>query len=172
MPAAERQTNVDGWNALAGQFALLPVHVSTTSHGPADARHSVKIGLNAFAGHAPLVPVHVSAWSQMPAAERQTTVDGCTTSAGHVPLAPVHVSTTSQLPAALRHTVPLLSNWQAGEQQSPGSVLPSSHVSPTSTTWLPHTAAIAGAASSSATATSRPARMRWRDVADEVVREI
>jgi hypothetical protein len=51
-------------------------------------------------------------------------------------------------------------------------MLPSSQASPASTTWLPHTAAIAGAANRSVAATSRPARMRCRGVAGEVKREI
>src|SRR2546429_566219 len=39
--AAERQTNVDNWNASLGHVLLLPVHVSATSHPPPAAARQV-----------------------------------------------------------------------------------------------------------------------------------
>src|SRR5262249_55762084 len=55
----------------------------------------------------------------------------------HTPV-PLHWSFVHTLPS-LVHAVPGASSVQVGEQQSPASVLPSSHVSPASITPLPQT---------------------------------
>jgi hypothetical protein len=109
--------------------ALLPVHVSATSHGPAEARHTVVAGANPSAGHVALLPVHVSATSHGPAEARHTVAAGANPSGGHVALLPVHLSATSHGPAEARHTV------AAGAKPSGGhaALLPV-HVSSTSHT--------------------------------------
>ena len=56
-----------GWNALAGQVALLPVQFSATSHTPADARHTVLDDTKTSAGQLVDVPSHCSPTSQTPA---------------------------------------------------------------------------------------------------------
>ena len=52
--------------------------------------------------------------------------------------APSHTSSVQTLPSSAQ-ALPPDSSWQVEEQQSPPSVLPSSHCSPGSTTPLPHT---------------------------------
>jgi hypothetical protein len=115
--------------ASTGQAALVPVHVSATSHGPAEARHTVVAGTKASAGHAALLPVHVSATSQTPAEARHTVVAGAKLSSGHAALVPVHVSATSHGPAEARQTVVTGTKASAGH-----SALLPVHVSATSQT--------------------------------------
>jgi hypothetical protein len=104
------QPVVDGWKPFAGQAPLDPVHVSATSHWPAEARHCVVFDWKTST-HTLLVPVQWSAASlshappcevpvQLVAADRKT-------SAGQAPLDPVHVSATSHWPAEARHWVVL-----------------------------------------------------------------
>jgi hypothetical protein len=73
MPAEDRQTVVFGANVSGGQAALLPVHVSATSHTPADGRQTVELDRNRSGGHCELAAVQLSATSHTPAAGRQTT---------------------------------------------------------------------------------------------------
>ena len=66
------QTVPDGAKAFTGQAVLLPVHVSWTSHGPAETRQTYPEGLIESAGHAVELPLQVSWTSHAPAAARQT----------------------------------------------------------------------------------------------------
>src|SRR5438874_899990 len=121
-----------------GQVLLVPVQVSSTSQGPADARqtapplpagcwqsslepshvsvvhglpssvHAVPDGVFASAGHAGPVPGQFSAGSHSPADARQTVLAGSKASFGHVVLVPVQVSSTSHAPADPRQTEPAL----------------------------------------------------------------
>ena len=90
----------------AGQSALLPVQFSGTSHGPADARHSVAVDWNVSAGHVALVPVQLSTASHGPTDPRQTVVLDASASAGQSRDEPVHDSAVSQTPVEVRQTVP------------------------------------------------------------------
>jgi hypothetical protein len=149
-----------------GQAGLAPVQVSARSHGPAAARQVVVAAAKPSAGQALLVPSQLSATSQAPAAGRQTPVRFV--SAGQVVAVPEQVSAWSQEPAAARQVVPAFpagwvqappplqtsrvqgllslahaastaSNRHVAEQQSPPTVLPSSHCSAPVTTPLPQT---------------------------------
>jgi hypothetical protein len=142
-----------------------PLQVSATSHAPAAARQTKPEGRTALAGQSTLAPVHVSAMSHVSTAGRQTVPDGSFASVGHCAVAPVHVSATSHEPAAGRHTVVDDSNWQVGEQQSFGAVLPSSQASPASRMPLPQTAArpvVAQHRPSASTASRNPASPEWK----------
>ncbi len=70
-PAAGRQT-VPERRPSAGQFALVPVHVSTASQTSAAGRQTAVAGRKPLGGQVPLAAVQVSATSQGPAACRQT----------------------------------------------------------------------------------------------------
>jgi hypothetical protein len=112
------------------------VHVSSTSHTPADPRqiapalpagcwqaaltplhssrlqgfpsevHPVPAGSFASGGHVGPVPGQFSAGSQSPFDDRHSLVVGAKASTGQTVLVPVQVSSTSQTPAAARHTEP------------------------------------------------------------------
>src|SRR2546425_5553389 len=100
------QCVVADWKASAGHVPDVPVHVSATSHWPAEARH-VTVAAWYTSTHALLVPVQWSAgWSShTPLCElpMQCVVADWKASAGHVPDVPVHVSATSHWPAEARH---------------------------------------------------------------------
>src|SRR5947199_300108 len=102
-----------GANTSWGQAALEPVHVSATSHSPADARHTVVPGRKPSAGHASEMPSHASATSHGPAAGRQTAA--LLASAGQATLTPVQNSAGSQTPALARHTT--LDGWSMSAGQ-------------------------------------------------------
>src|SRR5207244_4359166 len=145
-----RQTVLEGLNASAGQTVLEPVQLSSTSHTPAAARHTVP-AFPAGCWQSSLLPSHSSrlhgvlpALHAVPAAlfasagqlgpfpgqsfapstslfrSRQTVLEGLNASAGQTVLEPVQLSSTSHTPAAARHTVPA---FPAGCWQS--SLLPS-----------------------------------------------
>src|SRR5206468_411798 len=139
-----------GLKASAGQTVLEPVQLSSTSHTPAAARHTVPAfpagcwqasllparwsgvqgllsavhavpaALLASAGQQGRLPGQFSAGSHSPAEARQTVLEGLKASAGQTVLEPVQLSSTSHTPAAARHTVPA---FPAGCWQS--SLLPS-----------------------------------------------
>src|SRR5439155_930995 len=96
------------WKASAGHAAPDPVQFSATSHGPAEARHTVLEDWKASAGHAALDPVQVSATSHAPADARQTVLEAWKPSAGPAARDPAPLPATSQGPAEGRHTVPAL----------------------------------------------------------------
>ena len=100
------QCVVADWKASAGHVPDVPVHVSATSHWPAEARH-VTVAAWYSSTHALLVPVQWSAGSSShtPLCElpMQCVVADWKASAGHVPDVPVHVSATSHWPAEARH---------------------------------------------------------------------
>lgn len=58
----------------AGQVTVFPVHFSSTSQEPTEARQTVDEGANVSAGHVAEVPGHVSATSQVAVDVRQTVV--------------------------------------------------------------------------------------------------
>src|SRR5206468_4032458 len=125
-----------GLKASAGQTVLEPVQLSSTSHTPAAARHTVPAfpagcwqasllparwsgvqgllsavhavpaALLASAGQQGRLPGQFSAGSHSPAEARQTVLEGLNASAGQTVLEPVQLSSTSHTPAAARHTVP------------------------------------------------------------------
>src|SRR5207245_11567770 len=96
------QCVVADWKVSAGHVPDVPVHVSATSHWPADARH-VTVAAWYTSTHALLVPVQWSAESS--SHDRHSVVQGqCVVadwqgSAGYDPAVPVHVSDTSHWPA-------------------------------------------------------------------------
>src|SRR5439155_1658043 len=135
-PAAARHNVVEEAKASAGHVELVPVHVSATSHAPADARHTAP-PLPAGCWQATLVPSHWSTVHGLPslvhavpaaffasagqlgplpgqfsarshsfAATRQTVLDDAKPSAGQVALDPEQVSATSQTSVAARPVVP------------------------------------------------------------------
>src|SRR4029453_11728875 len=155
-----------GRNTSAGQAALVPEQLSAMSHPLVASRQGVVAGANPSGGPALLVPSQFSTTSQAPALGRHGPVRF--TSGGHVALLPVHVSAWSHMPAAGRQVAPWLpagcvhapaplqtsrvqalgssaqgeladSKVHVGEQQSPLTVLPSSHCSVPVTCPLPHT---------------------------------
>ena len=81
-----------GLKASAGHVALVPVHVSATSHCPAAARQTVPAVTKESVGHAALFPGQYSAMSQIPAEGRQTVVLGLNWSGGQVTEVPVQYS--------------------------------------------------------------------------------
>src|SRR5207249_353389 len=143
-------TVLEGLKASAGQTVLEPVQLSSTSHTPAAARHTVPAfpagcwqaslvpshwssvhrllsavhavpaALLASAGQLGPFPGQFSAGSHSPAEARQTVLEGLKASAGQTVLEPVQLSSTSHTPAAARHTAPA---FPAGCWQS--SLLPS-----------------------------------------------
>ena len=127
-----------GCFASAGHVVLEPVHVSATSHSPADARHvtpawpagcwqasfvpshsselhglpssvhAVPAALFASAGQLAADPVQFSAGSHSPADDRHVVVAGSKASAGQTVLVPVQLSATSHGPATARQVAPAL----------------------------------------------------------------
>jgi hypothetical protein len=91
--------------ASAGQSAAPPLHASSTSHSPAEARQVVPAETNPFAGQAAAMPVQASATSQSPATARHVVPELTKPSAGHVVALPVHSSATSHSPAIGRQVV-------------------------------------------------------------------
>jgi hypothetical protein len=142
---------------LTGQKREVPGQSSSTSQAPNARRHTVVAGWKLSAGQAGSLPVHNSQLSQPPPwPKRHTTVDGSKASLGQLALLPLHVSATSQVSLAARHSVPAGSNSHAEEQQSPGTVLPSSHCSVPSWIPLPHTWARASAGAENSAASNKP----------------
>jgi hypothetical protein len=93
-------------NTSAGQAAEEPVHVSATSHAPAEARQPNPAWRMVSEGQTGETPSHTSATSQSPAAVRHVESSGRTTSGGHCGDNPVQVSATSQeLGSAVRQAV-------------------------------------------------------------------
>src|SRR5580698_2242856 len=80
--AGEQTTPVPA-KPSAGHDAELPVHVSATSHTPADGRHTAADPMNPSAGHDAALPVQFSATSHTPADGRHTVDDPMNPSAGH-----------------------------------------------------------------------------------------
>src|SRR5262249_46450845 len=109
------QDTPESCSASAGQLAVVPEHVSATSHSPALGRQTVPGGAKLSAGHEGPVPEQVSARSQLPAADRHTVVDGRKASAGHAADVPVQCSAASQTPAERRHTSVVGRNVSAGQ---------------------------------------------------------
>src|SRR6266699_3026843 len=100
------QCVVADWKASAGHVPDVPVHVSATSHWPAEARH-VTVAAYCTSPHALPVRVLWSAGSSShtplcPPPSPSVLADW-KASAGHVPDVPVHVSATSHWPAEARH---------------------------------------------------------------------
>src|SRR2546425_9367859 len=99
------QCVVADWKASAGHVPDVPVHVSATSHWPAEARHvtvaalyASKIARPACRERAEISAVDASLY-KMP---MQCVVADWKASAGHVPDVPVHISATSHWPAEAR----------------------------------------------------------------------
>src|SRR5262245_15541762 len=88
----------------------VPLHVSATSHWPAEARQVTVLALKAST-HVLAVPEQRSAGSSShapPCEEPVQLVDvDANPSAGHVPEVPLHVSATSHWPAVARQMNPL-----------------------------------------------------------------
>src|SRR5207245_4431679 len=99
------QCVVVDWKASAGHVPDVPVHVSATSHWPAEARQVTLAALYAST-QTLLVPVQWSAasLSQAPLCElpMQCALLEAKASAGHVPDVPVQLSATSRCPARRR----------------------------------------------------------------------
>ena len=95
-----------GWKPSAGQAPDVPVQVSATSHGPADARQ-VKVDPWKTSIHVLLDPEQRSAPSHAPPFDVpvQLAVAGWKPFAGQAPDVPVHVSATSHGPADARQVV-------------------------------------------------------------------
>src|SRR5215831_17237968 len=102
---------------FAGQVVLVPVQVSATSHGPAEARQIVP-ALPAGCVHVTRVPLHTSAVHGFPSSVHAVP-EGCRASAGQAALEPVQVSATSHSPADGRHTVVAGANPSAGHAAEP-----------------------------------------------------
>jgi hypothetical protein len=81
-----------------------PVHVSSTSHGPAAARQVAPADSQMSEGHVASTPSHVSAGSHAPADARQIVPAGRSVSAGQDVDRPVQVSARSHAPPEGRHT--------------------------------------------------------------------
>jgi hypothetical protein len=109
------QTKVDGRTASDGQVAEVPLQVSATSQGPADARHSVPLG-STFSLQVLDVPLQVSSASQPVFSVAHTNPAGRFPSAGQAADDPVQLSATSHPPAAsARHSSELEANPSAGQ---------------------------------------------------------
>ncbi len=108
MPAALRQTVLDGENPLPGQLVDEPVQFSAVSHTPAELRQTVALGWNVSTGQPSFVPSQFSAVSHTPAAARQGVLVGAFASDGHVVLVPSHDSARSHTPTDARQSVPAL----------------------------------------------------------------
>src|SRR2546425_11208282 len=96
------QCVVADWKASAGHVPDVPVHVSATSHWPAEGRQVTLAALYAST-HVLLLPEQRSAERRV-GKERRSRRMPCDlnerkASAGHVPDVPVHVSATSHWPA-------------------------------------------------------------------------
>jgi hypothetical protein len=104
-----------GAKTSAGQTPDDPVHVSATSHWPAEPRHVKLLGWKTSM-HVLALPLQWSVPSQRPPVEVpvQVVALGAKTSAGQTPEDPVHVSATSHWPAEPRH-VKLL-GWKTSTQ--------------------------------------------------------
>src|SRR5207253_999599 len=100
------QCVVADWKASAGHVPDVPVHISATSHWPAEAR-LLSVAVFRSSTQTLLVPVQWSAGSSShtPPCDvpMQCVVADWKASAGHVPDVPVHVSATSHCPAEARH---------------------------------------------------------------------
>ena len=92
----------------AGHAPELPVHISATSHWPAEARQVVVAGSNTST-HVLLVPLQWSAASSSQAPPWEAPVQlvalDLKPSAGHAPELPVHISATSHCPVEARQVV-------------------------------------------------------------------
>src|SRR2546428_324145 len=111
------QCVVADWKASAGHVPDVPVHVSATSHCPAEARH-VTVAAWYSSTQALFVPVHrkVASSSHTPLGEapvQGVLLEG-KASAGHVPEVPVQVSATSHCPAEARHVT--VAAWYSSTQ--------------------------------------------------------
>ena len=97
----------------AGQAPLAPVHISATSHCPADDRQVTVLALKTST-HVLAAPEQWSAASSSHAppsdAPVQLVVADAKPSAGQSPLVPVHCSATSHWPVAGRHVTVLGAN--------------------------------------------------------------
>src|SRR5437660_1595335 len=111
------QCVVADWKASAGHVPDVPVHVSATSHWPAEARH-VTVAAWYPSTHVLVVPVQWSAASSSHAppcdAPVQCVLLEAKASAGHVPEVPVQVSATSHCPAEARHVT--VAAWYSSTQ--------------------------------------------------------
>jgi hypothetical protein len=109
-----------GWKLSPGQM-VPPLHVSATSHAPAEERQTVPTGLWASSGHAGLVPLHVSGTSHVVGSDgnaaRQTKPDGLNWSAGQSLSVLLQNSAGSHPPVEARHWTP--SFLESGGQKSP-----------------------------------------------------
>ena len=92
----------------AGHAPELPVHISATSHCPAEARQVVVAG-STTSTQLSLVPLQWSAASSSHAppceAPVQRVLLDLKLSAGHAPELPVHISATSHCPIEARQVV-------------------------------------------------------------------
>ena len=119
----------------AGQAPLAPVHISATSHWPADARHVTVLALK-VSTHVFAVPAQwsLASSSQAPPCELpvQLVADDAKLSAGQAPLAPVHISATSHWPAEARHVtvLALKASTHVSAVPEQWSFASSSHTSP------------------------------------------
>src|SRR5438309_1918600 len=139
--------------ASAGHVPDVPVHISATSHWPAEGRQVTLAALYAST-QTLLVPVQWSAGSSShtPLCDvpMQCVVADWKASAGHVPDVPVHISATSHWPAEGRHvtvaawyastqTLLVPVQWSAGSSShTPPCELPMQCVVPYSTPFRSH----------------------------------
>src|SRR5207302_123619 len=111
------QCVVADWKASAGHVPDVPVHVSATSHWPAEARH-VTVAAWYSSTQVLFVPVQLSAGSSShtPLCElpMQCVVPDAKASAGHVPDVPVHVSATSPTRRSAGHVT--VAAWYSSTQ--------------------------------------------------------
>jgi hypothetical protein len=101
-----------GWKPSAGHAPDVPVQLSATSHGPADARQTVLADWKAST-HVFAVPLQWSGASHAPPFDEpvHVAVLGWKPSAGHALDVPVQLSAASHGPAEARQTV--LGDWKA-----------------------------------------------------------
>ncbi|MFN8544035.1 MAG: hypothetical protein U0807_07510 [Candidatus Binatia bacterium] len=171
MLVAARQTVEAAAKASVGHCALVPEHVSATSHVPVAARHVVVLGRKLSVGQVVLEPVQVSATSHAPAATRQT-VPALPAGCWQVPTIPSQTSWVHALPSSSQDA-PLARSVQVDVQQEavvPFEV-PVSHSSPASMVPSPHAAcARTGAAKVAARASNSGARNLARMLVSRGVR--
>src|SRR5439155_1151805 len=121
-------------NPSAGQVVPEPVQVSTSSQGPAAARHTAP-ALPPGCWQLSLLPSHSSRLQGFPSLV-QAVPAGCFASAGQTVLDPVQVSARSHSPAVGRHVAPAFPAgcWHASLEPSQASVL---HGLPSSVQLVP-----------------------------------
>src|SRR5439155_371174 len=121
-------------NGAAGQVVPEPVQVSTSSQGPAAARHTAP-ALPPGCWQLSLLPSHSSRLHGFPSLV-QAVPAGCFASAGQTVLEPVQVSARSHSPAVGRHVAPAFPAgcWHASLEPSQASVL---HGLPSSVQLVP-----------------------------------